>query len=80
MVAIFTSAGLTSPDSTLKSGTRISSGHIIVCSTITSSRTRSTAIDVRWRSATVTTAIRSASTRAWRSSAYGLAPDFSGSR
>ena len=63
MVAIFTSAGLTSPDSTLKSGTRISSGHIIVCSTITSSRTRSTAIDVRWRSATVTTAIRSASTQ-----------------
>ena len=69
MVAILTSASLTSPVSTVKSGTRISSGHIIVCSTITSSFTRSTAIVVRWRSATVTTAIRSASSSAWRSSA-----------
>ena len=50
-------------------GTRTSSGHIIVCSTITSSLTRSTAMLVRWRSATVTTAIRSASMSACRSSA-----------
>ena len=35
----------------------------------TSSRTRSTATEVRWRSATVTTAIRSASRSAWRSRA-----------
>ncbi len=69
MLAIFTSAGFTSPASTLKSGLRISSGHIIVCITITSSLTRSTPTDVRCRSATVTTAIRSASSRAWRSSA-----------
>ena len=69
MLAIFTSAGLTSPVSTLKSGVRISSGHIIVCSTITSSLTRSTPTEVRCRSATVTTAIRSASSSAWRSRA-----------
>ena len=80
MCAIFTSAGLTSPGSTEKSGVRISSGHIIVWSTITSSLTRSTAMLVRWRSATVTTAIRSASSSAWRSRAYGLAPAPSGSR
>ena len=80
MLAILTSASLTSPDSIEKSGLRISSGHIIVCSTITSSFTRSTAIVVRCRSATVTTAIRSASSSAWRSRAYGLAPVFSGSR
>ena len=73
MWAILTSCGLASSTSTLKSGTRTSSGHIIVWSTMTSpasvSRTRSTAIVVRWRSATVTTAIRSASFSAWRSSA-----------
>jgi hypothetical protein len=68
MCAIFTSASLTSPTSTLKSGVRTSSGHIMVCSTITSSLTRSTATVVRWRRATVTTAIRSASSSAWRSS------------
>ena len=80
MVAILTSASFTSPVSIEKSGFRISSGHIMVWSTITSSRTRSTATVVRCRSATVTTAIRSASWRACRSRAYGLAPDFSGSR
>ena len=80
MLAILTSAGLTSPVSTEKSAARTSSGHIIVWSTITSSRTRSTAIDVRLRIATVTTAIRSASSSAWRSRAYGLVPLFSGSR
>ena len=58
MLAIVTSASLISPVSIEKSGCRISSGHIIVCSTITSSRTRSTATVVRCRSATVTTAIR----------------------
>ena len=73
MCAILTSASLTSPTSTEKSGVRTSSGHIMVWSTMTSpasvSRTRSTAIVVRWRSATVTTAIRSASFSAWRRSA-----------
>ena len=51
---------------------RISSGHSRVCSTITLSRTRSTASDSRCRSATLTTAIRSVSFSASRSSAYGL--------
>ena len=69
MFAILTSASLISPASTVKSGVRISSGHIIVCITITSSLTRSTAIVIRWRSATVTTATRSASSSAWRSRA-----------
>ena len=70
MVAILTSAGLASLVSTEpKSGFRISSGHIIVCITITSSRTRSTASDIRLRSETVTSAIRSAASRASRSSA-----------
>ena len=59
---------------------RISSGHIIVCSTMIPSRTRSTAMVIRVRMETVTTAIRSASTSAWRSRAYGLAAAFSGSR
>ena len=80
MFAILTSESFTSPPSTEKSGVRTSSGHIIVCSTITSSFTRRTAMLVRLRMATVTTAIRSASSSACRSSAYGLAPVFSGSR
>ena len=69
MLAILTSESLISPVSTTKSGLRTSSGHIIVWSTMTSSRTRSTATLVRWRSAIVTTAIRSASSSAWRNSA-----------
>ena len=63
-----------------KSGSRISSGHSIVCSTITLPRTRSTAMLSRCRSANRTTAIRSVCTDASRSSAYGLAAFASGSR
>ena len=45
--------------STGKSASRTSSGHRSVCRLMTSSRTRSTAIDSLWRNATLTTAIRS---------------------
>jgi hypothetical protein len=50
-------------------GSRTSSGHSIVCSTIALPRTRSSAMLSRCRSATLTTAIRSVSTSASRSSA-----------
>ena len=52
-----------------KSGVRISSGHISVCMTSTSSRTRSSAGVILVRIATVTTATRSLSRRASRSNA-----------
>ena len=80
--AIFCSCGRrsTSASRISKSGSRTSSGHSIVCSTIALSRTRSSAIVSRWRSATFTTAIRSVCTSASRSSAYGLAAFGSGSR
>ena len=63
-----------------KSAARTSSGHSSVCRQMTSSRTRSTAMDSRWRSATLTTAIRSVAASAPRRSAYGFAAVFSGSR
>ncbi len=63
-----------------KSAWRISSGHIIVWSTITSSRTRSTARVERERIDTCTRAIRSVCSSTSRSSAYGLRPVFSGLR
>ena len=69
-----------SAGSTLKSGSRTSSGHSIVCITITPSRTRSTASVMRCRSDTVTSATRSVSTSASRSSAYAFVPALSGSR
>ena len=72
MVAIFSSAGLAAPSASARpanSGLRTSSGHSIVCITMTSSRTRSTATVIRVRIETVTTAIRSAALSASRSSA-----------
>ncbi len=50
-----------------KSAARISSGHSIVCMTMTPSRTRSTAIVMRVRMETVTIAIRPCASRASRS-------------
>ena len=55
-----------------KSAERISSGQSIVCMTMTPSRTRSTAIVIRVRMETVTTAIRFSFSRASRSSTYGF--------
>lgn len=81
-LAMASSAGLTVTSASRigKSAARTSSGHRSVCKQITLPRTRSTAMDSRWRSATLTTAIRSASSSAPRSSAYGLAAVLSGSR
>jgi hypothetical protein len=59
---------------------RTSSGHSIVLSTSTPSRTRRVANCSRWRSATFTIATRFDSTRASRSRTYGLAATSSGSR
>ena len=50
-----------------KSAARTSSGHSIVCMTMTPSRTRSTAIVIRVRMETVQMAIRFSDSRASRS-------------
>ena len=63
-----------------KSAARISSGHSMVCMTMTPSRTRSTAIVIRVRIETVQIAIRFSLTSASRSRMYGLVADLSGSR
>ena len=63
-----------------KLAARISSGQSMVLSTSTPSRTRSVASCSRWRRATFTMATRSDSSRASRSSTYGLVATPSGSR
>ena len=82
IVAIDSSRSVALPTSPrlANSADRISSGQSIVWSTMIPSRTRSTAMFLRLRIATVTTAIRSAASRESRSSAYALAAPFSGSR
>ena len=68
MRAIDISLSESSWSSTLaKSAERISSGHSIVCMTMTPSRTRSTAIVIRLRIDTVTTAMRPCASSASRS-------------
>ena len=67
--------GLMSSSRKLNSAARTSSGHSMVFSTSTPSRTRSVASCSRWRSATFTIATRSDSTSASRRSTYGLAAD-----
>ncbi len=70
----------TSSSRNAKSGARTSSGHTIVSSTSTLSRTRSVPSDSRLRMATFTSATMSERCSASRSSAYGLTATPSGSR
>ena len=71
IVAIDSSRSVALPTSprSAKSAARISSGQSMVCRTMIPSRTRSTAMFIRDRIETVTSAIRSAASRASRNSA-----------
>ena len=80
--AIASSWARTSTSSPRKSNSaaRTSSGHSIVSSTNTPSRTRNVARDSRLRRAIFTTATLPDSSSASRSRTYGLTPALSGSR